>query len=550
MPSLQTSSAGFALVALTSWAVAAAHPQTVFDSARLTQLRSQRSDSAHSAMTSFASQFLTTHNVANSGSCPADIASSTIGQVGGYAVLAEILQQNVSDAVTYLNCFCGQSWDTGVDIAEAQQLAAAAIAYDVLYNDGVSSSCATRIATAANDFYSAYSDPSNPNGWWRTDIANNHIAVNMAALGIAAEALKGENANAPTWLSAVDQAYQKIAAVRDQSTDGSWHEGAEYQFFEMHYAALYFLGAARAGNPDRSATQMFLNAGKYFLQKQRPNNPRFITETPGDWNWTRPKFVAVMRFVAGHLASVDPTLAGYAQTVANRWDLQPRASQTFWLNRFEYAMSYALEYVAFDETVAATDPSISLPLANYNDNEGSFMMRSSWGVATSGSDSQGIVLTLKNGYLGGKGMAPRRARTGSSTSVTTITTTSASTSMETAVGSCRKRPDTTAAANPGPPIPTPSTTASGTIPSPSTAARGRTATARFSTTGLASGARAQSVAVTRPTSSSRASLPIPSTTTRRISPSARPTARGSTATSPSPARCAPSASIARRTSSS
>ncbi len=119
-----------------------------------------------------------------------------------------------------------------------------------------------------------------------------------------------------------------------------------------------------------------------------------------------------MRFAAGHLASANSTLAGYAQTVANRWDLLPRASQTFWLNRFEFAEPYALEYVAFDESVAATDPATTLPLANYNDNEGSFIMRSSWGVATSGADAAGIVLTLKNGYLGGKGLAQAAADCG------------------------------------------------------------------------------------------------------------------------------------------
>jgi hypothetical protein len=382
----------------------AAHPQTVFDQAGLNNLRALRGDAAHSSLTSFAQQFLTANSVANSGSsCPPDLNQNAI--TGGYAVLAEILQQNVSDAVAYFNCFCTQAWSTTADQDEGGQLIGAAIAYDVLYNEsGLDRSCASKIAAAAADFYDAYTNPANPNGWWRDDIANGHLSVNMAALGIAAEALKGENANATTWLSAVDAAFQKIAAVQDYSTDGSWHEGDGYRSFFLHWPAFYHLGAARAGNPDRSATRMYLNSGKYILQKQQPNNPRLFSDTHGEWNWVRPPFLGILRFVAGHLASSDPTLAGYAQTAANRWDLLPRSAQG-WLKRFEYVLAYALEYLTFDENVAPIEPAAALPLAVYNDNEGTFVMRSSWGVATTGSDSKGIVLTLKNGYLGGKGMA-------------------------------------------------------------------------------------------------------------------------------------------------
>jgi hypothetical protein len=381
---------------------APAHPQVLFDAARLAQLRAARTTPQYALIHNFASAWLDWQGTRADKGAGADGYYSS---VGGYAVIAEIEQKRVSTALSYLTAFCQSAWSRDRDLMEASQLISASLAYDVLFNEpgfaSIEPTCKSKMVTAARDLLAGVQGGQ----WWWSDYMNNHNWHNTAALGLAGLALRGDatyGAEATTWRAATDADFATVSKAQAFITDGSWHEGAGYGQFGLSGQLLYWMGAERAGSTPNDDTPFVRNYARHLLALQHPNHPRTYALTTGDWNWPRPMDVAIFKWIARRFA--DPV----SQEAGARWDLEGRPTATYgWLGRYDWAEAYAMEYVAFDPSIPAFGAAVPLPVDTYNDDEGSFVMRSGWGAATSGSASQGLVAVLKNGYLGGKGNAQR-----------------------------------------------------------------------------------------------------------------------------------------------
>lgn len=380
---------------------APAHPQILFDQARLDELRQARTTAPYATMHAFASAFLDWN--ANRGDNGGG-AGSSFAQVGGYATLAEIEQKNVDSAIKYLDTFCKATWSNDADLSVATQLISAALAYDVLFHEpgfsAIEATCKAKIVQAARSLYSS----STGGMWWNSDYLNNHNWHNNAALGVAGLLLRGDatyDAEAAKWRAQTDADFAIISRTEALISDGSWHEGAVYGTFGLESQMYYWIGAERAGGHPGDDNAFVRNWGHYLLEIQQPNHPRFNTLTSGDWVWARPGTVATLKYVARRFS--DP----YAQEAAARWDLEGRSPGAYtWLGRYDFANDYALEYAVYDPTVPTLGSRIvSVPKDYYNEDQGSYVMRSSWSTGTSGLDAQTVVVTLKNGYVGGKGNA-------------------------------------------------------------------------------------------------------------------------------------------------
>jgi hypothetical protein len=384
-----------------AWAQATSpgHPQTFFDQTKLTALRQARTSAPYATMHAFASAYLDWNASRSDHGAGSD---GFYAEVGGYAVLAEIEQKHADVAVSYLSSMCASTWLNDLDLGEATELISASIAYDVLYNEpgfsATEAACKAKIVAAARDLYNG----ARGGQWWATDYMNNHNWHDNAALGIAGQALRGDATyatEAASWRAQTDADFATVAKAQALISDGTWHEGVAYGEFGLSSQMLYWVSAERAGSTPSDDTAFVRNWAHYILQIQMPNHPRTFTMTDGDWVWPRPTTVAMLKYIAHRFA--DPL----AQEAAARWDLDGRPSSSYtWLGRYDFSMDWALEYVTFDPAVPALAGQVPLPLDSYNDDQGSFVMRSSWNAA---SGDQGLVVTLKNGYEGGKGNALR-----------------------------------------------------------------------------------------------------------------------------------------------
>lgn len=380
---------------------APAHPQILFDADGLERLRQARTTAPYATMHAFANAFLDWNaNRGDNGSG----GGTSYSSVGGYATLAEIEQKNVDSAIKYLGAFCKATWANDADLSVATQLISASLAYDVLFHEtgfsAIEAGCKAKIVQAARSLYSS----STGGMWWNSDYLNNHNWHNNGALGVAGLLLRGDatyDAEAAKWRAQADADYAIISRAEDLISDGSWHEGAVYGTFGLESQMYYWIGAERAGGHPGDDNAFVRNWGHYLFEVQQPNHPRFNTMTNGDWVWARPGTVATLKYVARRFK--DP----YAQEAAARWDLEGRSPTTYsWLGRYEFANDYALEYAVYDPSVPTLGGQLrSVPPDFYNEDQGSYVMRSSWGSATSGTDSQTVVITLKNGFVGGKGNA-------------------------------------------------------------------------------------------------------------------------------------------------
>lgn len=389
--------------AAVAWSLpmAPAHPQILFGQATLERLRAARTSSAYANLHSFASAFLDWNaNRGDNGGGP----GSSFSSVGGYATLAEIEQKHVDSAIRYMTAFCNTTWSNDADLSVATQLISASLAYDVLFHEPgfapIEATCKAKIVQAARSLYSS----STGGMWWNNDYLNNHNWHNNAALGVAGLLLRGDptyDLEAAKWRAQTDADFAVVSAAERLISDGSWHEGVVYGTFGLQSQMYYWIGAERAGNLPGDDNAFVRNWGHYILQVQQPNHPRLNAITSGDWVWSRPGIISTLRYVARRFS--DP----YAQEAAARWDLEGRSPTSYtYLGRYEFANDYAMEYAVFDPSVPTLSGQLaSVPLDTYNDDQGSFVMRSSWKAGTSGDAANTVVLTLKNGYMGGKGNA-------------------------------------------------------------------------------------------------------------------------------------------------
>jgi Domain of unknown function (DUF4962) len=356
------------------------HPQTVFDQAELGRLRSVRA-TTHVALANNLKAYLDRHN-------PAPVAGRN---VAGFALMTRIWgdrPQDVSTAVSSLMNHCNAVWSNDHDLNQAEDVLNGAIGYDVLFNlltVAQRNTCVSRLAASAKDL----ADAGDAGEWWNTDLVNNHNWVNYASIGIAGQALEGEDANATHWRDIARTNFQKVKAVQDLITDGSWHEGIGYMEFGIGRSIAYWLGAVRRGISD-DKSRMLSNVGRYILYAQLPNQPRVHVMTHGDFNWSRPGLIAVLRWVARRFQD------SYAQEAASRWDLDSR------LTRQEFGLDYALEYCAYDPSVAIPDMG-KVPLDLYNEDQQSVILRSGWSYGKISPSSDPLLVGFKAGVFGGRG---------------------------------------------------------------------------------------------------------------------------------------------------
>jgi hypothetical protein len=180
------------------------------------------------------------------------------------------------NAVTSLMNHCNGSWSNDHDLRQANDIMNGAIAYDMLFdllNSSQRAICGSKIATSAKDL----ADAANAGVWWSTDLVNNHNWVNYALIGIAGQALEGEDPNASQWQGLARTNFQRIKAVLDLVTDGTWHEGIGYMEFDLGTSIAYWLGAVRRGSND-DKTMMLSKVGQYILHVQLPKQPRVQPE--------------------------------------------------------------------------------------------------------------------------------------------------------------------------------------------------------------------------------------------------------------------------------
>jgi Domain of unknown function (DUF4962) len=357
-----------------------AHPQTVWNSSELDHLRSVRT-TTHSTLANNLRTYLDRYK-----STP--VAGSN---VMGFAMMTRIWgdqAQDKANAIASLMNHCNAEWSADRDLNQARDILNAAVGYDVLYDllsSGQRTTCRNKIAASAQDLASA----ADGGIWWATDLVQNHNWVNIAAIGVAGQALEGEHANAAHWQDIARANFQKVKAVQDLVTDGGWHEGIGYMEFGLERSIAYWLGAVRRGiNDDK--TKMLSKVGRYILYAQLPNQPRVHVMTHGDWNWSRPGLIAALRWAAKRFQ--DP----YAHEAARRWDLDQR------LTRVEFGLAYALEYAAYDPNVPSLNTT-KIPLDVYNEDQQSMIMRSRWSYGKTSPSSDPIVVGFKAGVFGGRG---------------------------------------------------------------------------------------------------------------------------------------------------
>jgi len=357
-----------------------AHPQTVWDATELNRLRSVRT-TTHSALASNLRAYLDRWNGA-----PVDGSN-----VLGFAMITRIMGDQTQDranAIASLMNHCNAAWSTDKDLGQASAILNGAAGYDVLYDiltPAQRTTCRNQIASSAQDM----ANSADGGVWWTTDLVQNHNWVNYAAIGVAGQALENEHANAAHWRDIARLNFQKIKSLQDLITDGSWHEGVGYMEFGLENSIAYWLGAVRRGSND-DKTRMLSKVGRYILYAQLPNQPRVHVMTHGDWNWSRPGLVAVLRWAARCFQD------SYAQEAARRWDLQPR------LTRKEFGLAYAIEYAAYDPNVPRPAMA-SVPKDVYNEDQQSMLLRSGWDYGLSSPSSDPIVVGFKAGVFGGRG---------------------------------------------------------------------------------------------------------------------------------------------------
>lgn len=356
------------------------HPQTLFDAAELGRLRSVRG-TTHLTLANNLKAYLDRHN-------PAPVAGAN---VAGFAVMTRIWgdrPQDVTTARSSLVNHCNAAWSNDHDLGQANDILNGAIGYDVLFDlltAAQQTACRNKIAASAKDLV----DAADAGIWWNTDLVNNHNWVNYASIGIAGQALEGEDGNATHWRDIAQANFQKVKAVLDLVADGSWHEGIGYLEFGLSRSIAYWLGALRRGSQD-DKSKLLSNVGRYILYAQLPNQPRVHVMTHGDWNWSRPGLIVVLRWATRRFQ--DP----YAQEAARRWDLDSR------LTRQEFGLDYALEYAAYDPNVPFPDMG-KVPLDVYNEDQQSVILRSAWTYGKTAPSSDPILVGFKAGVFGGRG---------------------------------------------------------------------------------------------------------------------------------------------------
>lgn len=364
------------------------HPQTLFDAPGLAALQAAATGT-HAALAANLKDYVAANNTVSAPDVDPEIEAAHAAAFPAITRLLGDRPTDVTAARAIVDHHFDRQWSGDRDLDQARDLAAGAIGYDVFFDllqPAKQASYKAKIAASAADLAAATAGE-----WWTTDLVQNHNWVNFAALGLAGQALDGENLDPQpqNWRDMAAANFAKVKIVQDLVVDGSWHEGIGYLEFGLSNAIAYWLGAVRGGSND-DKTELLRRVGRYILYAQLPNQPRVHVMTHADWNWSRPGLIAVLRWAARRFTD------GYAAQAARRWDLQPR------LTRKEFGLNYVLEYVAYDPGVAPVDTG-TVPLDVYNQDQQSVILRSSWDFGSVQPKSDPILVGFKAGVFGGRG---------------------------------------------------------------------------------------------------------------------------------------------------
>ena len=268
----------------------------------------------------------------------------------------------------------------GPDLNTAHMLMGVGIAYDWIYptlSDADRAQIAARLGTEA-DALAKYL----PNAWYVDEYVQNHNWIDTAGLGIAALALAGEDARAASWLTLASGNLQKLSAVLDPITDGTWHEGIPYEGYGIGMALPFWTALSRTG-VDYTRLGILKGVGRMWLNAQLPDAPRQVILPYGDFTgWPTQAAVEILRFSAGKFN--DPL----AEAAARRWLTTGRGSfvPELWYEVFEF--------LYFDPTIAAADVHAQPLDAAFND-LGASILHSSF-------DTGDLQVGFKAGPYGGR----------------------------------------------------------------------------------------------------------------------------------------------------
>jgi hypothetical protein len=285
----------------------------------------------------------------------------------------------------------------GRDLGLAAMISSNAIAYDWMY-DRLSVQERNTIRAALGRFtqdeYIAATTPFNSvwNNWWGKSYIQNHWSTNNSSIGIATLALEGEDNRTDTWLNHVITEMQKDTYILENMTDGSWHEGIQYQNMKFSAPMCFYLSLKRLKQIDIIPHSHFQRLVTWRIYNRLPGQVQYNREFSGcvfpyssyvhAWGgWDKGGGTTLLHFIASQDRNAQA-----------KWLAEKIRSESG-LRAYWRAAEYVFEYLYYDASVASVQP--DLPLScTFTDLEG-VIWRTGW------NDSD-LVFGLKSGAYGGR----------------------------------------------------------------------------------------------------------------------------------------------------
>ncbi len=319
------------------------------------------------------------------------------GDAMGAIALSALISEDASHidlAIDYLMAACSwEVWDIPRnDLGHIHMIIGVSLAYSWMQeylNTDEKAFISGKLTFWVQDRYNQAVGEYNyeQNNWWRKSYLQNHCGSNYAAIGIAALALKDEEPLAADWLDIAKTNWERIRFLLNSTGDGTWHEGASYQWYQLE-TALPFLIALRQKTGEDLLPDNQLKALSDFWT---------YNHLPGNYQWMMP-YGNVSVWESGHTA--PPALLriiaseyndGYAARTAEKLLEAGGRYANVWA--FPYA---TYEFLLFNPEVPKKEPNInSHTLSHYFSDAEAVVWRSSW-------DDDALIFGLKAGPFGGR----------------------------------------------------------------------------------------------------------------------------------------------------
>src|SRR4029079_16792664 len=155
-----------------------------------------------------------------------------------------------------------------VDLAAGHLLYGMGWGYDLLYHDLTEAERARyrdKLSKQARLLFDYY----KPKPGRTYSYSQNHVFIPMAGLGVAADALYDEVADAPEWAKLARAIYDRVLATYSQ--DGYYYEGFEYWIFSTPWLVHYLDAHAHATGEDLYDRPGFRLTHKYVAHSLLPD---------------------------------------------------------------------------------------------------------------------------------------------------------------------------------------------------------------------------------------------------------------------------------------